>query len=198
MSISVAIDIPAMSRCISGDPSPPRSTARSRSPPTGFPARRGRCAKGSSDSRSCKPFRWRMGSTAPFRAGLGNLLECHAVAHHAGDDQVRVVQGRAVGVGDRVAQLAALPARKGIIREPNAPTMRPDVLYVEWNGPVATFGTPSSPSSLSAPDHRLSAAAAIPSMLHSVSIAVPVPSEPRIVPVSPTPDFFNSTDQFRN
>ena len=37
------------------------------------------------------------------RTGLGL-----AVAHHAGDDQVRVVQGRAVGVGDRVAQLTAL------------------------------------------------------------------------------------------
>ena len=40
------------------------------------------------------------------RAGLGL-----AVADHAGDDQVRIVEGRAVGVRERIAQLAALVDR---------------------------------------------------------------------------------------
>ena len=42
------------------------------------------------------------------RAGLGL-----AVADDAGDDQVRVVEGRAVGVRQRVAELAALVDRAG-------------------------------------------------------------------------------------
>ncbi|GIW07487.1 MAG: hypothetical protein KatS3mg060_2292 [Dehalococcoidia bacterium] len=37
-----------------------------------------------------------------------------AVAHHAGHDQVRVVEGGAEGVRERVAELAALVDRAGV------------------------------------------------------------------------------------
>ena len=64
------------------------------------------------------PFRCRMGSTAPSRAGFRNLFECQLPAsgpvsaspspttQH--DDEVRIVEDRAVGVQQRIPQLAAL------------------------------------------------------------------------------------------
>ena len=76
--------------------------------------------------------------------------------------------------------------------------MRPDVLYSEWKVPVPPFGTPSSPLSQRVPDHWPAAAAAVPSIVHTVSIGLPVPSLPVMVPVAPTPDFFNSTGQSRD
>ena len=67
------------------------------------------------------PLRWRIGSTAPSRAGLRNLLECQlvasgagfrlAVADDAGNDQIGIVESGAIGVGQRIAQLAAFMNR---------------------------------------------------------------------------------------
>ena len=58
-----------------------------------------------------------MGSTAPSVTGLRNLLECQlvgeragfgfAVADDAGDDEIGIVECGAVGVHERVAELAA-------------------------------------------------------------------------------------------
>ena len=69
------------------------------------------------------PFRCRIGSTAPSRAGLRKRTPFHepssgaglglAVADHAGDEQVGVVEGRAEGVDEHVAELAALVDRAG-------------------------------------------------------------------------------------
>ncbi len=68
-----------------------------------------------------QPFRCRIGSTAPSVAGSRNLFACQlaasgpclrlAVADHAGDEQIRVVERRAVGMAERVAELAALVNR---------------------------------------------------------------------------------------
>jgi hypothetical protein len=54
------------------------------------------------------PLRCRIGRTAPSRAGFKNLSECQlvgqrtsfslAVADDAGDDQMRLVEGRAISV----------------------------------------------------------------------------------------------------
>ena len=64
-----------------------------------------------------------MGSTAPSVTGLRNLLRVPArrqrpglglaVADHAGDRQIRVVEGGAEGMRQRVAELAALVDRPG-------------------------------------------------------------------------------------
>jgi hypothetical protein len=39
-----------------------------------------------------------------------------AIAYHAGDDQVRVVEGRAEGMAQRIAELTALVNRTGAFR----------------------------------------------------------------------------------
>ena len=66
-------------------------------------------------------MRCRIGSTAPSRAGSTNLLECQLAASGPvsaspspttqADEQVGVVERRAVGVDERVAELAALVDR---------------------------------------------------------------------------------------
>ena len=68
-----------------------------------------------------QPFRCRIGSTAPSVAGIEELVRvpagrerarlCLAVADHAGDEQIRVVERRAVGMAERIAELSALVDR---------------------------------------------------------------------------------------
>ena len=36
------------------------------------------------------------------------LLGCHPVGDHAGDDKIRIVEGRTIGMHQRIAKLAAL------------------------------------------------------------------------------------------
>ena len=71
-------------------------------------------------------MRCRIGRTAPSVAGFRNLFECQlvasgsgfrlAVADDAGDDQIGIVERRAIGVRQRIAKLAALVDRARRLR----------------------------------------------------------------------------------
>ena len=101
-------------------------TARSRSRRTGSPARSRRCAPGPSGWRSCS--RSDAGSAAPRRrcAGLRNLLECQEVASGPvsaspspmtqATIEIGIVEGRAIGVRQRIAEFAALMDRARRLR----------------------------------------------------------------------------------
>ena len=95
-------------------------------------------------------LRCRIGSTAPSRAGLRKRMPFHepssgaglglAVADHAGDEQVGVVEGGAEGVHERVAELAALVDRA---RRRHADVAR-DPARASRTGAPAAAGPPSS------------------------------------------------------
>ena len=66
------------------------------------------------------PFRCRIGSTAPSRAGFRNLFECQLVASarlgftvsdHAAHEQIGIIESRAKRVCDRIAEFAAFVNR---------------------------------------------------------------------------------------